>query len=142
MFSPVNRPDGSKKDTVLNIEDNGQFVVNVVPHRLAELMFQTAGDFAYEESEFEAAGLTPEPSERVRPPRVAESPIHFECELMQIVPVGEGPLAANVIIGEILLIDVDDQVLTEAGKIDPQLVDAVGRMGGRDYCRTTDRFTL
>lgn len=142
MFSPVNRPDGSKKDTVRNIEDNGQFVVNVVPFVVAERMFKTAGDFEYEESEFEIAGLTPQPSEQIEPPRVAESPIQFECELMQIVPVGEGPLAANVIIGKILLMNIDDAVLDEMGKIDPQRVDTIGRMGGRTYCRTSDRFTL
>ncbi len=142
MFSPVNRADGSKKDTVRNIEDNGQFVVNVVPFVVAERMFKTAGDFEYEESEFEIAGLTPQPSEQIEPPRVAESPIQFECELMQIVPVGEGPLAANVIIGKILLMNIDDAVLDEMGKIDPQRVDTIGRMGGRTYCRTSDRFTL
>ena len=142
MFSPVNRADGSKKDTVRNIEDNGQFVVNVVPFAVAERMFKTAGDFEYEESEFEIAGLTAQPSEQIEPPRVAESPIQFECELMQIVPVGVGPLAANVIIGKILLMNIDDAVLDEMGKIDPQRVDTIGRMGGRTYCRTSDRFTL
>ncbi len=142
MFSPVNRADGSKKDTVRNIEDNGQFVVNVVPFAVAERMFKTAGDFDYEESEFEIAGLTPQPSQQIEPPRIAESPLQFECELMQIVPVGEGPLAANVIIGKILLMNIDDAVLDEMGKIDPQRVDTIGRMGGRTYCRTSDRFTL
>lgn len=142
MFSPVNRPDGSKKDTVLNVEANRQFVVNVVPFQLAERMFKTSGDFDFEESEFEIAGLTPQPCKRVTPPRVAESPIQFECELIQIVPVGEGALAANVVIGKILLIHIDDAVLNQAGKIDPQLVDTIGRMGGRDYCRTRERFSL
>ena len=142
MFSPVNKPDGSKKDTVRNIEDNGQFVVNMVPFEMAKPMFATAGEFEYEETEFEVAGVTPVGSERVKPPRVVESPIQFECELIQIVPVGEGPLAANVVIGKILLMHVDDEILNEAGKIDPSQADLIGRMGGRDYCRTTERFTL
>lgn len=142
MFSPVNRPDGSSKDTVRNIEDNGQFVVNVVPFSCAEKMFATSEEFAYEISEFATAGVTPEPSERVKPPRVAESPVRFECELIQIVRVGEGPLAGNVVIGKILLIDVLDSVLDERRKIDPELLDTVGRLGSRSYCRTRDRFEL
>lgn len=142
MFSPVNRPDGSKKDTVRNIESNGQFVVNLVPFSVAEPMSKTASEFEYETSEFESVGLTQKPSERVEPPGVAESPIQFECELIQIVPVGEGPLAANVIIGKILLMNVDDNILNDKGKIDPNLLDTVGRMGGLTYCRTTERFEL
>jgi flavin reductase (DIM6/NTAB) family NADH-FMN oxidoreductase RutF len=142
MFSPVNKPDGTKKDTVRNIEANGQFVVNVVPASVAEPMFKTSGDFDYEISEFDAAGLTEKPSVRVQPPGVAESPIQFECELIQIVPVGEGPLAANVIIGRILLMQIDDSILDERGSIDPELLDTIGRLGGRSYCRTSERFDL
>lgn len=142
MFSPVNRPDGTKKDTVRNIEINKQFVVNVVSFQNAEAMFATSGDYAYEESEFAVAGLTPAASLKVAPPRVAESCIHFECELIQIVEVGTGPLAANVIIGKILLIEIDESVLNERGKIDPAKVDSIGRMGGLGYCRTIQRFDL
>ena len=142
MFSPVNKADGSKKDTVRNIEANGQFVVNVVPYSAAEPMFKTAGDFDYEQNEFEKAGLSETPSLRVAPPSVNQSPIQMECELIQIVPVGEGPMAANVIIGKILLMNIDDRILGDKGKIDPQLLDTIGRMGGRSYCRTTDRFDL
>ncbi len=142
VFSPVNRPDGSKKDTVRNIESNGQFVVNLVPFSVAEPMLNTADDFPYETSEFESVGVTEKPSVRVSPPGVAESPIQFECELIQIVPIGDGPLAANVIIGKILLITVSDRVLDAQGKLDPERLDTVGRMGGRSYCRTTERFEL
>jgi flavin reductase (DIM6/NTAB) family NADH-FMN oxidoreductase RutF len=142
MFSPVNKPDGSKKDTVRNIESNGQFVVNMVPFALVEKMFQTSFEFEYESSEFDHAALTPEPSVRVKPPRVAESPVRFECETLQIVQVGEGPLAANVVIGRILLIDILDSVLDDRGKIDPAQLDTVGRMGGLGYCRTTERFDM
>ena len=142
MFSPVNRPDGSKKDTVLNIEAIGQFVVNMVSFANSESMFQTAGDFDAEVSEFEEVGLTPQASTLVSPPRVAESKIHFECELLQIVEIGSGPLAANVIFGKILLMDIADELLDARGKIDPGLSDSVGRMGGMGYCRTTERFEL
>ncbi len=141
-ISPVNRSDGSKKDTVRNIEATGQFVVNVVPGRLATAMFQTSGDFEYEESEFDAVGLTPKTSQRVAVPGVKESPIQFECEVMQIVRIGEGPSAANLVIGKILLIEIDEAVLGPERKIDPELVDTIGRLGGREYCRTTQRFTI
>ena len=142
MFSPVNKPDGTKKDTVRNIEAEGQFVVNVVPFCLAEPMLRSAGEFDYEESEFAAAGLTEQKSKLIMPPSVAESPIKFECELMQIVPVGEGPHAANLVLGKILLIDISNEMLDSDGKIDASLVDSIGRMGGREYCRTTDRFSI
>lgn len=140
VISPVNMPDGSKKDTTRNIESTEQFVVNVVPYELGKKMVATAEPLAYEESEFKSAGLTEQPSEKVTPPRVAESPIHFECEVLQIVPVGEGPLAANLVIGKILLINIEDRVLNSDGKIDPELLDTIGRMGGREYCRTTERL--
>ena len=142
MFSVVNHPDGSKKDTTRNIESNGQFVVNVVPFELSDQMASTAAGLDYEDSEFDAAGLSTAPSQIVSPPRVLESPVHFECEVLQIVLIGEGPLAANVIIGKILLIDVADAVLDSDGKIDPERLDTIGRMGGRDYCRTTERFDM
>ena len=141
VFSPVNKNDGSKKDTVQNIEANGQFVINVVPHRLAEQMNLTSADFEYGVSEFEKAGLTEKPSEKVEPPGVLESPIQVECELMQIVPVGEGPGAANLVIGRILMLHVADDVLVE-GRIDANKLDAIGRMGGANYARTTETFTV
>ena len=142
MFSAVNQPDGSKKDTIRNIESNGQFVVNVVPFRLAEKMFATSENFDFETSEFDSVGLTPVPSQSIATPGVAESPIRFECESIQIVNVGEGPLAANVVIGKILLIEVAESGLDENNKIDPALLDTVGRMGGMGYCRTTERFEM
>ena len=90
-------------------------------YSLAEKMFATSAEIEYEVSEFETAGLTSEESQRVKPPRVAESPVRFECEVMQIVHIGEGPLAANVVIGKILLIDILESVLDDRQKIDPAL---------------------
>ncbi|MEM7782381.1 MAG: flavin reductase family protein [Planctomycetota bacterium] len=142
MISPVNKPDGTKKDTVRNIETTRQFVVNVVPFGQAASMAKTAGEFEFEESEFEVANLTPKPSLKIEPPGVAESPIQFECELMQIVKIGDGPLAANAVFGKILLIQIADEILNGEGKIDPEKLDTVGRMGGQDYCRSLDRFHL
>lgn len=142
MFSPVNRPDGSPKDTLINIRSNGEFVVNVVPFSIAQPMSETAGDFQYETSEFSEVGLSPAPSQKVHPPGVLESPIQFECEVIQIVPVGEGPLAANVIIGRIVLMNIADEILDVDQKIDPSKLDTIGRMGGQSYSRTTERFEI
>ncbi len=141
MFSPVNRPDGSSKDTVVNIRDNGQFVINVVPFALAEQMNLTSADFPSEVSEFDAAGLTTSESSKVAPPWIKESPIQLECELIKLVDIGEGPLAATLVIGKILLVRVDDQITT-AGRIDTDKLDAIGRLGGKNYCRTVDSFEL
>lgn len=142
VFSPVNRPDGSKKDTVLNIEENGQFVINVVSYAIAEKMNLTSGDFGFEENEFEIAGLTTVDSLKVKPPRVKESSAQFECELIQVVNVGDGPMAANLIIGKILHLHIADEVLDDRGRVDPQLLDNVGRLGGADYSTTRDRFEI
>ena len=142
MFSPVNRPDGSKKDTVVNIEENGEFVINVVSHSVAEKMNLTSGDYGPGEDEFDIAGLTQVPSKTVKPFRVAESSAHFECELIQIVHVGEGPLAANLVIGKIKHLHIDDAMLDERGRVDPDKLDNVGRMGGAYYSTTRDRFEL
>ena len=142
MFSVVNRADGSLKDTTRNLTTNPQFVVNLVPFALAEKMVVTAGEFAYETSEFEAAGLSPIASHRVAPPQVAESPVRFECEVLQIVNVGCGPHAANVVIGKILWINIADEVLDEQHKIDPVRLDTIGRLGGQSYCRISERFEI
>lgn len=142
MFSAVNKPDGSPKDTVRNILDNRQFVVNVVPFGLADPMVQSSGDFEFGESEFARTGMTESASQRVKPPSVKESPIQMECELLETVSIGQGPFAATVVIGEIVMMQIDDSVLDETGTIDPGRLDAIGRLGGENYCRTTDLFKL
>ena len=91
---------------------------------------------------FQLSVLRRREAKKVAAPRVLEAPVSFECELLQIVPIGEGPFAANLIIGKIVLLHVDDAVLNDKGKIDPQLIDVVGRMGGLDYTHTRDRFPL
>ena len=142
MFCPANRPDGQKKDTLANIEQTGEFVVNLVSFDLAEKMNQTSAGYDRETSEFEACGLTPAPSLQVRPPRVAESRAQFECRLHSITHLATGPGAANVVIGHILLIHVADEMFDERGRVDPARIDTIGRMGGMSYARTTDRFEI
>ena len=141
-FSAVNNRDGSPKDTIRNIDETGQFVVNMVPAHLVEVMNQSSFEYPPDQSEIEALGLETCPSTRVRPLRLADSPIQLECEVFQVVRVGEGPAAGNLVIGRIVWAHVSDRVVNEAGQLDPQLVDTVGRMGGADYCWTRDRFAL
>jgi len=142
VFCPVNRRDGSRKDTLINIEATPEFVVNIVPYSLAVPMNATSGELPYEVNEFDVAKLTPEPSVKVKVPRVKEAPVHFECVLHQIINVGSGPLGANLVIGRIVWMDISDSVLDSAGQIDARKLDTIGRMGGALYARTTDLFEL
>ncbi len=124
MFSPVNDRTGRKKDTVVNIEQVPEFVVNLVSRDLAEAMNRTSATLPYGDSEFAGFGIAPAPSERVRPPRVAAAKVAFECRLDRVVPIGEGPLAAHVVFGRILLAHIRDDVLAADGV--PRLADAPG----------------
>ena len=142
MFVPVNNRDGQPKDTIRNIRQVGEFVVNLVPYALAEPMNATSAALPYGESEFEKFGIATAPSGRVRPPRVAAAPVAFECALHSVVQIGEGPLAANVVFGRILLAHVDDSVLGPDGRPDAGKLDLIGRLGGDWYARTTDRFAV
>ncbi len=142
MFVPVNSRDGTKKDTVRNIELVPEFVVNLVPHSLAAAMNKTAALLPYGESEFEAYGIAAAPSSRVRPPRVADAPVAFECSLQQIVHIGTGALAANVTFGNILVAHVSDGALGPDGQPDARKLDLVGRLGGEDYTTTRDTFSM
>lgn len=142
MFVPVNNRGGQKKDTVRNVELVPEFVVNLVPHGLAETMNRTSALLPYGDSEFQAFGIETTPAELVRPPRVAAAPVAFECAVHQIVRIGEGPLAANVIFGRILLAHIDDRVVGDDGRPDPARLDFVGRMDGERYTTTRDTFLL
>lgn len=142
MFSPVNTRDGSKKDTVRNLEAVPEFVVNLVSYALAEPMNATAATLPYGESESERFGIAMTPADRVRPPRVAAAPAAFECVVSRIVDIGEGPFAAHVVFGRILLAHVRDDTLDADGRPDPGKLDLIARLGGSGYARTTDRFDL
>lgn len=141
-FCPMNRRDGTPKDTLRNVEAVPEFVVNVVPAALAEAMNASAADLEWERSEFEAAGIGSAPAVRVRPPLVAESPVHLECEVVQILKLGAGPLGSNLVVGKIVHIGIEPSVLDAEGLIDPGKLDLIGRMGGNEYTRTRDRFEL
>ncbi len=142
MFVPANTRDGSKKDTIRNIELVPEFVVSLVTFALSAKMNDTASNLPYGESEIARFGVETAPSQRVRPPRIAGSPIAFECSLDRIVLVGSGPLAANVVFGRILVAHVLEGVLGPDGLPDSDKMDLVGRLGHEAYARTRDTFSL
>jgi len=142
-FSPVYK-GGDKlemKDTLRNIRETGEFVVNIVSEDFAAAMNATSGEYPPDVDEFVIAGLTAIPSVKVKPMRVAESRIHMECELKQILTLSEKPLGGNLVIGEVLLFHMDDRII-DGFRIDAEQLQAIGRMGGPTYARTTDRFDL
>ncbi len=142
IVSPCTKADGTEKDTIINLRAVAEFVVNVVPHGIRQAMNESSFPFAPEVNEFEAAGFTPLASRFVQPPRVSESPVQMECKLIRIVPVGDGPLSANVCIGEILCFHVAGDHLLPDGTVDVKKVDLIGRLGGDDYATIRDRFSL
>lgn len=142
LFVCSREAGGHKKHTLINVEETGQFVVNIVPEHLAEVMNITATEYPNGVSEFEKAGLTPVPADRVVAPRLKESPVSFECERLELVHVGGDEVgAATIIVGHILRVHVDDAIVTD-GKVDYEKFHPIGRMGGMEYTRTRDRFTM
>jgi flavin reductase (DIM6/NTAB) family NADH-FMN oxidoreductase RutF len=132
---------GEAKDTLRNIRETREFVVNIVTYELREAMNLTSGEYEASVNEFELAKVTPEPSKIVRPPRVAESPVSFECKLHQIVDFSTAPTGASLVIGQVVSIHIDDAHIKE-GKLDRNSLDLIGRMGGIQYTRTTQRFEM
>lgn len=145
LFCPVlrlAREDTSpRKDTLHNVEATGEFVVNVVSEEIAAAADASAAEVPPHVDEFKLAGLTPLPSEIVRPPRVAESPAHMECKLMQVVYTSHEAGGGVIVLGEIVRFHVREDLI-ENFRVDPTGLDAVGRMAGNTWVRTHDRMEL
>ncbi len=138
VFSSNRRVRGnSTKDTLQNVETTREVVVNVVSHKIVHQMSLASVDYPPAVSEFDKAGLTPLPSDLVKPFRVKESPVQMECKVNDILPLGTGGGAGHLIICEILRIHVAEQVLDAQGRIDPHKIDLVGRMGRAFYGRAS-----
>jgi len=129
------------KDTLRNARETGEFVVNVVPFSVAEQMNLTSGEYDASVDEFEVAGLTKRKSQVIGPPQVAESPISFECKVYQILDFGSETAGGSLVIGEIVSVHLAEEVLRN-GRLDGQLLDMVGRLGGTQYTRTRERFDM
>ena len=138
IFSSNRRvSNNTTKDTLKNVEDTGEVVINVVPHRIVRQMALCSVEYGAEINEFEKAGFTPLASEKVRPFRVAESPVHMECKVEKILPLGDKGGAGNLIICNIVLMHIAEEVLNDKGRIDPHKIDLVARMGRFYYARAS-----
>jgi flavin reductase (DIM6/NTAB) family NADH-FMN oxidoreductase RutF len=129
------------KDTLRNVRKTKEFVVSIVTYDLIEAMNLTSGEYDPAVNEFELAKLTPVPSQIVRPARVGESPVSYECKLHQILEFSTAPNGTSLVIGEIVAIYLSDAHLKD-GRIDRDSLDLIGRMGGIQYTRTRDRIEL
>ncbi|MGA9290267.1 MAG: flavin reductase family protein [Anaerobacillus sp.] len=142
-FAPMRKAgEGKKKDTLLNIEESKEFVINIVSEKIAEQMNECATPFKKGTDEFLESGLTKAESELIRPPRVQESDVQLECVLDQIVEFGDYEGAGSLVIGKVIMVHVRDDLYKD-GKIDTKLLQPVGRLAGQEYTRAmADTFTL
>ncbi len=145
LFCPTLRAaeemrDG-RKDTLRNVEETGEFVVNVVSDAISAAANAASAEVPPEVDEFDLSGLTPVASEVVRPPRVAESPAQMECKLHQVVYTNRAPGGGVVVLGEVVHFHIR-QDLFDDFRVDPAGLDAVGRMAGNTWVRTRDRMEL
>ena len=139
MFAPVDDPDSPEglKDTPRNVRETEEFVVNVVTEPLAEAMNATSATLPAGESEFDRAELERAESRAVGPPRVAGTPVAFECSLYELIPVG----GSTMVLGEVEWVHVADGATTD-GKVDVTKLDAVGRLSGSLYANTREQFSM
>ncbi len=138
IFSPSRRgKDNSLKDTYDNIKETLEVVINVVSYGMVHQVSLSSSRYPKQTNEFLKAGFTMEPSEKVKPFRVKESPVQFECRVIQIIETGDQGYAGNLIICKVELMHIKASILNEDGRIDPHKIDLVGRMGGNYYCRAS-----
>jgi flavin reductase (DIM6/NTAB) family NADH-FMN oxidoreductase RutF len=142
VFCPILRPMPPRaKDTLRNILETREFVVNIVSEEFADRMNATSATVPPEVDEFALSGLTPIASDLIKPARVAESHVHMECRLFQVVQVSDQPGGGSLVLGEVVRFHVREDLM-EDFRIDPDKLRAIGRMAGSTYVRTTDRFDL
>ncbi len=138
IFSPARRVrDNTIKHTLENIHATKEVVINVVNYEIVQQMNLASCEFPVGVDEFKKAGFTPVKSEIVKPFRVAESPAHLECKVLQVIETGQEGGAGNLVICEIVCMHINDDVLDAEGRIDPHKIDLVARMGGDYYCRAS-----
>jgi flavin reductase (DIM6/NTAB) family NADH-FMN oxidoreductase RutF len=149
MFAPVNKRDGSENDSLANAKPvaeggTGCFSVSIATEANIAAVVKCAAELAHGESEFVYAGLTPRACARIAAPALAESPLHFECETIEVrrfAPIGT-PNAGNCVFGRVVHVRVDDGLANERMHVDPATLAAVGRLGGSAYVTTRDRFDV
>jgi flavin reductase (DIM6/NTAB) family NADH-FMN oxidoreductase RutF len=140
MFCPTNRRP--PKDTLLNVRATGEFVANIVNEEIGQQMNLTSADYSPEISEFEVSGLTPVPSDLVKPPRVLESPVNMECKVHGIIELSDKPRGGAIVIGEVIRLHVRDNIIDKDMFIDPVMLNPIARLGGPSYTRLGDPFDM
>jgi len=140
-FSPLLKENSIEKDTLVNINQTGEFVVNIVSYGLAQRMNRTSAPYPSDVNEFDMAGVTPMRSTFVKPPCVADSLVNFECKLQQIIPLGSEPMAGNLILGKVCNIHIHPDIIRN-GEVDNESLDAIGRLGGNSYTTIRDCFEM
>ena len=141
-FSVINRSDGSKKDTILNIEETGNFVVNMVAEEMGPLMVETSTTLPRGVDEAQEAGITLTDSKVVTAPRIKDAPIAFECELDRIIQVGTGPNSANLVLGLIKLMHVNEEILEPEKRVNWERARLLGRLSGTKFCNIRDAYDI
>ena len=142
FLTPMRKNKGGKKDTLVNIEQTQEFVINMVTEDMAQQMTMTSGTYPPDVDEFKISGLTPVPSDLIKPPRVAESPFNLECRLIRIIPLGDpGDITADMILGSVLRVHIADNYYS-GGVADTVSAHLIGRMGLGFYTRTRDLFKM
>lgn len=138
IFSPSRRGrENTTKHTYDNIKVWPEVVINVVNYKMVQQVSLASSDFPVGTNEFEKVGFTMEASENVKPFRVKESPVQFECKVLQVIETGDQGSAGNLVICEMVKMHIDESILDKDGKIDPHKIDLVARMGGDYYCRAS-----
>ena len=138
VFSPARRGrENTTKHTLDNVEEVKEVVINIVSYDMVQQMSLASSEFPKGVNEFVKSGFTEVPSETIRPPRVKESPVSFECKVNDIIHLGYEGGAGNLVICEVQRIHINERILNEEGKIDPNKIDTVARMGGFWYCRAS-----
>ena len=138
VFSPSRRVrDNTTKHTLENVLEVKECVINIVNYAMVQQMSLASTEYGKEINEFEKAGFTMLPSQMVKPPRVAEAPVQFECIITEVISLGDNPGAGNLVLAEIKVIHIDENILDKDGKIDQEKIDLVARLGGDWYCRVT-----
>jgi len=148
LFCPANTADGSEKDTLRNCKPKdeggtGEFVINLALEEYAREVAAAAEPLPYGDSEFDLTGMEKAAGRVVRAPRLAASPVAFECRTRQVIRLAPGvPSGANLVLGEVVHIFVRDDLVDEGLHVLPEVVHAIGRLGGLGYCTVRDRFEL
>ena len=131
--------DNSTKDTLENIHDIKEVVINIVTEEIVEKALIASRDYPKETDEFTQSGLTPIASKIIKPCRVKESPVQMECKVNNIISLGSKGGAGNLIICEIILIHINENILDNQNQIDPNKIKLVGRLGADWYCKSFDQ---